>query len=137
MNKDRVFVLPADWQLRERDYYTEHIWRPARAKGISRVDWLDALTLIYRFDGRIFQQSGRPFPIPEIDAVFSDPENRWMSNFLQADRGGHRPARLCRALAKLRLIALYCEICDAEDEKRRGMMSDARKVPGRRRFERR
>ncbi|GAB5470451.1 MAG: hypothetical protein Kilf2KO_34810 [Rhodospirillales bacterium] len=104
------FIVPANWQLRDPGFYRERIWRPARAKGIARVHWLDALTLIYRYDGQIIWQSGRPFVIPEVDEVFRDPENRWMSSFLEADASGSSPARYCRVLPKLRLIALYCDI---------------------------
>ncbi|MGD1923367.1 MAG: hypothetical protein ACFB03_04150 [Paracoccaceae bacterium] len=109
-----IFIVPADWQLRDPGFYVERIWRPAVAKGISRVPWLDALTLIYRFDGQIFLQSGRPFVIPEIDTVFNDPDNRWMSHFLEADESGQYPKRICRVLPKLRLIALYCDITKAQ-----------------------
>ncbi|WP_299680530.1 hypothetical protein [uncultured Roseobacter sp.] len=108
----RIFVVPANWQLRDESFYLERIWHPAAAKGISRVMWLDALTLIYRFDGRVFLQSGKSFDIPEIDDVFCDPENRWMSYFLEADRTGKRPKRYCRVLSKLRLISLYCDIVE-------------------------
>lgn len=111
----RIFVVPADWQLRDDAFYREKIWRPARARNIARVPWLDALTLIYRYEGRIFLQSGKPFDLPDIDDVFSDPENRWMSRFLEADGDGTGPARLCRVLPKLRLIALYCEMTRVEE----------------------
>lgn len=106
----RTFTLPADWQIRDPAFYRARIWEPARAKRIARVPWLDALTLIYRYDGQIFWQSGRRFEIPEIDDVFSDPENRWMSDFLAAAPDGTAPSRQCRVLPKLRLIALYCDI---------------------------
>lgn len=107
---NRIFIVPADWQIRDDEFYRDHIWRPAVAKKIPRIAWLDALTLIYRFDGQIFLQSGRAFVIPEIDDVFRDPENRWMSNFLASDESGLAPAQHCRVLSKLRLIALYCDI---------------------------
>ena len=109
----RTFTLPADWQIRDPAFYRTRIWEPARAKKIARVPWLDALTLIYRYDGQIFWQSGRRFEIPEIDDVFSDPENRWMSHFLEVDRTGTAPKRFCRTLPKLRLIALYCDVTHA------------------------
>lgn len=110
LKDNRIFIVPADWQLRDKGFYITHIWRPAASKNIARVPWLDALTLIYRFDGQVFLQSGRPFHIPEIDDVFVDPENRWMSHFLEADESGLRPKRICRVLPKLRLIALYNDI---------------------------
>lgn len=106
----RVFTVPADWQLRDGHFYTERVWRPAVERGIARVPWLDALTLIYRYEGQLFLHSGRAFPVPEVDAVFTDPENRWMSHFLESDASGDFPKRFCRVLPKLRLIALYCEI---------------------------
>ena len=106
----RTFIIPADWQIRDPEFYRERIWKPARAKNIARVPWLDALTLIYRYDGRIFWQSGRRFDVPEIDDVFRDPQNRWMSDFLASTPDGTASLKQCRVLPKLRLIALYCDI---------------------------
>ena len=108
--KDKVFFVPADWQLRDFTFYRSQVWKPAREKRIPRRSWLDALTVIYRFDGRIFLHNGRPFEIPEVDDVFTDPENRWMSGFLQTDASGSAPRRRCSVLLKLRMIALYCDI---------------------------
>lgn len=100
----------ADWQIRDFDIYRTRIWVPARERLISRISWLDALTLIYRFDGRVFWPSGRRFAMPDVDDVFTDPQNRWMSHFLQADTTGTAPRRHCRRIPKLRLIALYCDV---------------------------
>ena len=108
-NSFRFNVL-ADWQIRNPEVYRTRIWMPAQAKGFARSAWLDALTLTYRFDGRVFLPSGRRFNIPEIDDVFTDPENRWMSIFLEADETGQAPKRQCRVIPRLRLIALYCDI---------------------------
>lgn len=102
------FVAPANWQLRDPDYYREHVWSPARSFRISRALWLDALTLLYDYEGKIFKHSGRPFPVPDIDDVFSDAQNRWMSDFFLADESGMVPRIQCRQLDKLRLIAIYC-----------------------------
>lgn len=110
----RTFIIPADWQIRDPDFYRERIWKPARAKNIARVPWLDALTLIYRYDGQIFWQSGWRFDVPEIDTVFPDPQNRWMSVFLASTPSGTAPLKHCRVLPKLRLIALYCDITNQD-----------------------
>ena len=106
----RIFTVLADWEIRNPEIYRTRIWVPAKAKGIARMPWLNALTLTFRFDGRVFWPSGQRFEMPEIDRVFPDPQNRWMSIFLQADKTGRAPKRHCRVIPRLRLIALYCDI---------------------------
>ena len=110
------FTVLADWQIRDFNTYRHRIWQPAHALGIARVPWLDALTKIYAFDGCIFWPSGRPFTVPEIDDVFPDPENRWMSEFLAADETGTSPIKHCRVIPRLRLIGLFCDIIAAEQK---------------------
>ena len=105
-----TFTVLADWEIRNPEIYQARIWAPARAKKIARVPWLDALTLIYAYEHRVFWPSRRPFDLPDIDNVFPDPENRWMSIFVQADATGRAPRRHCRIIPRLRLIALYCDI---------------------------
>ena len=105
-----TFTVLADWQIRNPEIYHARIWTPARQKLISRLSWLDALTLIYRFEGRVFWPSGRRFEMPDVDDIFTDSQNRWMSHFLEADATGRAPKRHCRIIPRLRLIGLYCDI---------------------------
>lgn len=113
-----VFSVLATWEIRDRLIYRTRIWQPAQGFDISRVQWLDALTELYAYDGRIFWKNGRPFNIPEVDDVFNDPENRWMSYFLEADSTGAAPQRYCRIIPRLRLIALFCDVMAAQGNSR-------------------
>ena len=42
--------------------------------------------------------------------MFNDPQNRWMSHFLQADESGDAPASYSRKTERLRMIELYCRL---------------------------
>lgn len=121
MNKKtlRVTVL-LDRDLVNRRIYRELIWRPARRFNEdlrSRRSWLNALTLLYDFEHALFWPNGSRYEVPEVDSVFTDPENRWMSAFLAADDTGESPRSYSRKLDRLRLIALYCRLAGAlQDE---------------------
>lgn len=107
---ETTFIVLADWEIRNPEIYRKRIWIPARARKIARKPWLDALTLLFAYNGRVFWPSGRPFQIPEIDDVFTHAENRWMSDFLVADDSGTAPRQQSRVIPRLRLIALYCDV---------------------------
>ena len=109
---DRILVA-ADHQLVSKSFYINRVWGPAREahKDLrGRTAWFNALTLPYDFDGRLYYPDRRPYHPPDIEEVFRDPQNRWMSRFLKADETGQAPAHYCRDLEKLRLIELYCRL---------------------------
>jgi hypothetical protein len=67
--------------------------------------------VIHDYDGRLYFPDERPYHPPDIDDVFTDPENRWMSRFLKADASGEAPAHFCFGdLEKLRMIDLACRL---------------------------
>lgn len=110
--EDRILVA-ADYQLVNIGFYRERVWKPAveADKDLpSRMAWLDALGLIYDYDGRLFFPDGRDYHPPEIDDVFADASNRWMSYFLKADESGEEPASQSRKFERLRMIELYCRL---------------------------
>lgn len=109
---DRIHVA-ADHQLVSKSFYTARVWKPAREahKDLrGRGAWPDALTLILEYDGRLYFLDGRPYHPPDIDDVFTDPQNRWMSRFLKTNASGDAPAHFCRDLERLRMIELYCRL---------------------------
>lgn len=112
---DRTFIVPSDQQLKSKRFYIRHVWRPALAQGLSRRNWLDGLTLLYEFEGRFFWRSGDLYIVPEIDTVFTDPDNRWYSDFEKADKSGYAPRQYCRVWERLRLMCLYCRVMDDPD----------------------
>lgn len=106
-------IVAADWQLIDDDFYTERVWRPARAISLrmrSTAAWLRALTMLYEYDGRLFFSDGAQYRHPEIDDVFTDGSNRWIGYFLEADATGEYPKRFSNKLERLRLIEVYCQI---------------------------
>lgn len=112
----RVLVA-SDHQLVNKAFYRDQVWKPALKAHEdlrSRTAWLNALTLIYDYDGRLYFRDGRPYQPQDIDEVFNDPQNRWMSNFLKADPTGQRPVQTSRLLERLRMIELYCRLVESE-----------------------
>ena len=110
-------LVAANYQLVNVGFYRERVWLPAREadKDLpSRMAWLDALYLIYDYEGRLYFSDKRPYNPPEIEEVFTDPSNRWMSYFLQADETGNRPALQSRKFERLRMIELYCRLMKSE-----------------------
>ncbi|WMS43115.1 hypothetical protein RDV64_01540 [Acuticoccus sp. MNP-M23] len=128
------YVVLADWEIRDFEIYVERIWRPAKAKGIARVPWLDALTLVFLYEAQVFWPSGRVLELPHIHHIFPDPENRWMSDFLAADESGLLPRTHCRIIPRLRLIALYCDIAADAHAVRRSLPAASQQAPGGRRL---
>ena len=108
---DRILVA-ADHQLVSKTYYIE-LWKRAREvhKDLrGREAWLDFLTITYESADRLYFPDGRRYYPPDIDEVFTDPQNRWMSRFLKADASGEAPAHFCRNFERLRLIDLACRL---------------------------
>ena len=111
-------LVASDHQLVNKTFYRERVWLPARRAHQdlrSRTAWLHALTLIYDFDGAYRFRDGRAYNPPDVDDVFTDPENRWMSNFLKADDTGKGPASYSSHFERLRMIELYCQLVSRED----------------------
>lgn len=111
-------LVAADHQLVSKAFYRERVWKPARAAHQdvrSRAAWLSALTLLYDYDGRLYFRDGRPYHPQDVDEVFTDPDNRWMTNFLKADESGNSPASLSRMFERLRMIELYCRLLEEEE----------------------
>ncbi|WP_156882983.1 hypothetical protein [Rhodovulum sp. P5] len=108
-------IVAADFQLVQKPFYIERVWKPARAanKNLpSSVAWLNALELVYSYHGKLRHLDGSEYDVPEIDAIFVDGENRWMRNFLEADATGAAPRRFSRQFERLRLIELYCRLIE-------------------------
>lgn len=116
MPKDDTFtriLVASDALLVDRRFYVERVWTPARSmhKHIgSYPKWLDALTVLYDFDGRLYYPDNGLYRHPEITDVFEDQTNHWMGDFLRCDGSGHFPKRFCRKVERLRLIELYCRL---------------------------
>jgi len=116
--RERIFVA-GNHDLIRKPFYRDRVWRPARDAHQDiggRTGWLFALEAVYCFEGKLFWPHGRPFDIPVIDDVFDDHENRWMTNFLKADKTGEAPAMYSRKLDRLRLIELYCRLLREHEE---------------------
>lgn len=113
-DSSRILVAPDHFLVR-KPFYRNKVWSPARIvhQDIgSYSKWLDALTLLYDYDGRLFLPDGAVFRHPEITDVFTDQSNRWMGDFLEADETGEAPKSYCRKLERLRLIELYCRLIE-------------------------
>ena len=117
MQGPQRILVASDHQLVNKAFYRDQVWKPALQAHDdlrSRTAWLNALTLIYDYDGRLYFRDGRPYRPQDIDEVFNDPQNRWMSNFLKADTSGQQPAQTSRLLERLRMINLYCRLVEGE-----------------------
>lgn len=110
--KEPILVL-SNHQLVNKVTYRNLVWVPAReahAELPSRAAWLQALTLIYEYSGQLFFKNGKQYIPSDIDTIFRDPQNRWMSNFLKADDSGTAPASFSHQFERLRMIELYCRL---------------------------
>jgi len=110
--KEPIFVL-SNHQLVNKVTYRNHVWVPAlqaHAELPSRAAWLEALPLIYEYTDRFFFKNGKRYMPSDIDTIFRDPQNRWMSNFLKADGSGMAPASYSHQYERLRMIELYCRL---------------------------
>lgn len=115
--QDRILVA-ADFQLASRTFYRTRIWTPAREVSTdlgSRAAWLEAITMLYEFDGRLYFSDGRAYRHPEIEDVFGDHGERWMGLFLEADASGQAPRRYSYKTERLRLIEVYCRLVKQQD----------------------
>lgn len=111
-------VVAADYQLVNRKFYTQRVWKPALRQHTligSRSKWLNALELVYNYDGQLYHTSGQPYSHAELTEIFPDNRNRWMGYFLEADETGEAPKRFSREYERLRLIELYCRLVEQEE----------------------
>lgn len=109
---EKTIVMGSDFQL-GRISHVSRLAIAAVAEDYSRREWPNAIAdAIYGFEGTIYYAEGRKFEPTdtEVDDTFSDPDFRWISDFLSfADvPPRQRPQR--RTLARLRLIDLYFRI---------------------------
>ncbi len=108
----RSVVMASDFQ-HGRKSHMQRLAIAAKAEDLPRREWPNAIAdAIYGFEGTIYFADGRKFEPSdtEIDDTFSDPDFRWISDFLSfADtEPRQRPQR--RVIARLRLIDLYFRI---------------------------
>ena len=94
-------------------HYYARLWISVKNLNIPRRDWLDELANAFRDadeEVEILYRSGFQYSLPEIDDVFTDPDMRWMSGFLEPHPREMRPARQCRSFKKLRILDLYMKV---------------------------
>ena len=107
------FESPYDQHFKHRGFYTIAVWRRARKYSyLSRRDWLKELDNVKAYERFIFWPDGSRCRIYYGYELNPDADNRWMSNFLDADESGARPKRYVRCPKRLRAIFLYCQIQD-------------------------
>jgi len=115
---ENTITVAGDFDLVRKSFYIDKVWKPALQvhEDIgSCARWLDALTMLYDYDGRLYFSNGKPYRHEEITDIFDDHDNRWMGLFLEADASGVRPKRFSRKLERLRLIELYTRLLHATD----------------------
>ncbi|MEM6889968.1 MAG: hypothetical protein AAF636_17790 [Pseudomonadota bacterium] len=109
----KTWTTPHRRQMNDLRFYVDRIWRPACQEHVyigSRRKWLDALTLLEDYEGRIRKPNGREYYLGDIYDYFQDPDMRWMTDFLAASECEDRPRALSPIYPRLELIYLYCEI---------------------------
>ena len=80
---------------------------------MSRRKLLDAISIAFARAGDCaFRfRGGRPYAVPDIDAVFgNDCDMRWLSHYLEGDGSGDYPKRMSRKPERLRLLHLYLKL---------------------------
>lgn len=109
--KKEVIFVATKAELQTEHYY-RRLWLAARNISLPRRGWLDELAAcLYEYRGKIIYRSGEPFPIPDVDEVFGDdPDMRWLSYYLTADKSGFSPNRISRKFERVQIIDLYFRI---------------------------
>lgn len=110
--RDKIVVL-SNHQLVNKVCYRESVWLPAieaNEELAGRGAWLSAITLVYDYADHLYYRNGKRYKVVDIDEEFPDGQNRWMTNFLEADGTGNAPATYSRKYERLRLIELYCRL---------------------------
>lgn len=108
---DGSILVPANCQLTDRLSYIELAWQPARREAPrlgGRKNWPRALELNAIYTTRLYFPDGSRYQTPDVYAIFPDPDNRWMTNFLRADRTGEAPASPSKLFERVRMISVYC-----------------------------
>lgn len=109
----RVIIVATKSELLNEHYY-RRLWLAARNMSIPRRGWLDEIADCFcRFRGTIIYRSGESYQIPFVDDVFgteNNPDMRWMSYYLRADKSETTPFTISRKIERLRLIDLYFRI---------------------------
>jgi len=112
VEQDHILV-PANFQLIDREFYTERAWRPAKRESRrigGRKQWPHALTLNSVYKNCLFFPGGEVYNVSDAHFIFTDPDNRWMTNFLKTDGTGEAPASPSRLFERVRMISVYCTL---------------------------
>lgn len=99
-------IVPTDNQLTS-PIVVQRLGMALGDLGLSRrrlTDWI--ADSFCRFDGAFIWPNGRPFILPEVDDVFTDADNRWMSDLLRCAARVPRQSSQRRTLPRLRLLVL-------------------------------
>lgn len=107
-----VIYVPSAEQLRCA-VFQRRLWIIVRNLHTSRRQLLEQIVCAFRdYRGSICMLCGQPYAIPQdFDAVFGDdPHCRWFSYYLEVDPSTGGPKRRTRAVQRLELLALYCQI---------------------------
>lgn len=107
---DPIYVSP-NWELVDRKFYVECVWRPARQlheRLGGRTAWLTALKMLQAYEDRLYFPEGQRYLLSSIDTTFGDA--RWIGMFLEADASGEAPRVYTRQYDRLRVIELYCRL---------------------------
>ncbi|MEP1518722.1 MAG: hypothetical protein ABJK17_00460 [Ascidiaceihabitans sp.] len=110
--KGTIYVLP-NHHLVDKAIYRNCAWGPARkvqTELSGRASWIHAFPLIFEYSDQLYYTDGSKYDPPEIDEVFPDAQNRWMSDFLKTDKTGKAPATYSHRFERLRIIDLYCRL---------------------------
>lgn len=127
-----TLIVPRKIDVHREFFYVQEIWRPAckfHALIGSRRKWLDAMELLYEYEGVIFNRNRTPWQVPLICEVFEpsvtkrrkipadERENdmRWMGDFLKSAPCGKKPKSFARKTDRLVLIYLYCKLRRIEE----------------------
>ncbi|MEM9146748.1 MAG: hypothetical protein AAGC57_11150 [Pseudomonadota bacterium] len=109
---ERIIVAD-DWQLLLPTFVKTQIWMPARALrdevgGNGRL--LSACACVYDYDGKLYFGNGRPWQHEEIEDIFGDYGERWLSNFFACDESGQNPRHRQNKFERLRVLHAAIQI---------------------------
>lgn len=116
-NDDRpgfCIVVPTDDQLAS-PVLVQRLGMALGELGLSRrklMDWI--ADSFCRFDGMLIWPNGRPFILPDVDDVFTDMDNRWMSDLLRFASRAPRQSAQRRTWPRLRLLVLALTVSRPE-----------------------
>jgi len=113
LDTETRITVADDWQLLLPDYVRKQIWTPARQLRDyvgSNSALLGVCTCLYDYDGRLYFPNGRPWHHEEIDDIFGDFGERWLSNFFAADETGKSPKYKSGKNERLRVLHATVQI---------------------------